>query len=168
MFRQKFLGFTGGVMIAYGIILSIQGTFAPATFSHAAAGVPLWCGLLFVMTGCANLVQAFDRKRKHRVDEMPFSFTVILCNFVALLVAALCIGFLTWGAWATLDDGVQVGEEAAVELYTAVVIASIFILVLSMTAMFVDCCSLSFGPPAEPRPSYYDYPPRQVPAIYKA
>ena len=78
-------------------------------------------------------------------DLDQFSFTVIMCNFIALLVAAICIGFLTWGAWETLDGGVQAGEEARVEIYTSITIASIFILILAMIAMFVDCCSFSFG-----------------------
>lgn len=169
MLREKFLGFTGAVMIAFGIILAIQGT-TTAAFIHAAAGVPLWSGLLFVMTGCANLTQAFEKRRKQR-DDMPFSFTIIICNFIALLVASICIGFITWGSWSYINENATY-QQLPIELYSAVIVASVIIFFLSLIAMFVDCCcSLNIFGPRSPsdRPMYYaDYPPRQVPAIYKA
>ncbi|XP_041466570.1 uncharacterized protein LOC121417069 [Lytechinus variegatus] len=174
MFRQKFLGFTGVVMIAYGIILALQGNGAALRFNHAAAAVPLWCGLLYVMIGCANLTQVFEKKKRSRDDIMPFSFTVILCNFLGLIVAAICIGFVTWGAWSsiTVTGALSVAQQENVELYTAIILANIFILFLALIAMFVDCCAGSiFGPSApseRPQQMYYDYPPRQIPAIYKA
>ncbi|XP_030850970.1 uncharacterized protein LOC589127 [Strongylocentrotus purpuratus] len=179
MFRQKFLGFTGLVMIAYGIILAIQGNGAAIRFGHAAAAVPLWCGLLFVLIGCANLTQVFEKKKKQqreREDTLPFSFTVVFCNFTAVMVACLCIGFVSWGAWAaiTTTGTLIILQQDAVETYTAIILANVFILFLALIAMFVDCCSGSLFGPSAPverqmmqQPMYYDYQPRMVPALYK-
>ena len=56
-FRQKFLGYAGGLMVMFGFVLTLFGWETAqlegrnndnntSTYVNGAAGTPMWCGLV--------------------------------------------------------------------------------------------------------------------------
>ncbi|XP_030850935.1 uncharacterized protein LOC115918934 [Strongylocentrotus purpuratus] len=160
-FRQKFLGFSGGAMVALGLVLTIlgkdtaylnEGIAAPAAgipVVNGAAGVPMWTGILIIICGMANITEAFDGKKKRGPTpyELPFSMTVFVVNFLALAVTGICMGMLSWAIYSvylqpTLVEDTR--QQAVIGLYATIIVACCLIFIFALMAMFVDCCINGF------------------------
>ncbi|XP_063957234.1 uncharacterized protein LOC129262849 [Lytechinus pictus] len=186
-FRQKFLGFSGGAMAVLGLGLLILGkdtaylAQSTAPVVNGAAGVPMWCGLVIILCGLANIVEAFDKPKKpgRYYYELPFSMTVFLANFLALAVSAVCMGLLSWSLYLRyLEPAVtdNTRDQANVGLYSTIIVASCLIFIFALMAMFVDCCIngfIGFGgpmgvpPPDVQRESPYDTYNSRPAILYK-
>ncbi|XP_072182343.1 uncharacterized protein [Diadema setosum] len=167
-FQQKVLGFSGGLMITFGLgslILGWQVWLTAVTQTtpnvgddapkiNAAAGVPMWTGLVIIMCGLSNIIAAFDSKKKTpSLYALPFSVSVFFMNLVAIATAAICIGLLTWSLHDRYLDSEQTVDDnvAVVGLYSTLVVAHCLILIFALLAMSVDCClSAVMSPIPEP------------------
>ena len=75
-------------MIAYGIILSVQGTTTAALYGHAAAGVPLWCGLL--VSEC-SLYFSFVKMHINNIIHVYLISSLIYYLFIKLFIYVVCL-----------------------------------------------------------------------------
>ncbi|XP_011679837.1 uncharacterized protein LOC577784 [Strongylocentrotus purpuratus] len=179
--RRQFIGFTGAVqvlltlvMFAMGATLSdiaivqgvVQGSADDSSIDSMAIGVPLWGGIVILMCGAGNIVEAFTARssRKRKNDLLPCSIGAFLANLIAFVVSGIIIGIFSWSIY-------EVASTFIIAVSTVLLSASIIFL-MSMLAMFVDCMTvcLSTGP-SQPRPYIVDYdhgPPRGPVHVYKA
>ncbi|XP_022097558.1 uncharacterized protein LOC110983016 [Acanthaster planci] len=175
--RHAMLVFTGGVDIAFGVVLIIMGADAVNRYTHGAVGVPMWAGIGIIMVGLGNVVAVLTSSKKRSRDFLNINLGALVLNLTGMILAACVIGFFTWGAWTILEAGLT-GNSAnmndkLISQYTTIILMAVMIFILSLMAMFMDCCSYAlfgnsgdyYGPP---RPRYYDGPYGPPPAhIYK-
>jgi hypothetical protein len=175
--RHAMLVFTGGLDIAFGVVLIIMGADAVILYAHGAVGVPMWAGIGIIMVGLGNIVAVLTSSNNRSRDFLNINLGALVLNLTGMILAACIIGFFTWGAWTTLEAGLSgtgttLGDKL-ISQYTAIILMAVMIFILSLIAMFMDCCSYAlFGTSGDyygpPRPRYYDGPYGPPPAhIYK-
>ncbi|XP_054757570.2 uncharacterized protein LOC129263696 [Lytechinus pictus] len=166
--RRQFIGFTGAVQILLTLVMfsmgstlsdlsvvqnAVQGS-SEDSINGMAIGVPLWGGILILMCGAGNIVEAFTARstRKRSNDLLPCSIGALCANMVAFMVSGVIIGLFAWSIY-------EVASTFVVAISTVLVSASI-IFIMSLLAMFVDCMTVCLtSGPAPPRPYIVDYDP---------
>ncbi|XP_033638382.1 uncharacterized protein LOC117299075 [Asterias rubens] len=162
--RDGFLLFIGGLDMIFGNLLVIFGkdayTVANATANdHAARGAPMWTGVGIIMIGLGNLIIVATRSKKK--SRSLINFGSLMLNLTGVVLSSLLIGFYTWGSWSAISANPHVVIDVSV--YATAILMAISIFLVSLMAMFMDCCSFAlfggygadnYGPPSRPR--YYD------------
>ena len=74
----------------------------------------------------------------------------LVLNLTGMILAACVIGFFTWGAWSVLSMGItgvpSSGIDKLITIYTAIILMAVIVFIMSLMAMFMDCCSYAlFG-----------------------
>ncbi|XP_038053336.1 uncharacterized protein LOC119725822 [Patiria miniata] len=175
--RNAVLLFTGGLDIAFGVIFILYGVDSVILFAHGAVGVTMWAGIGIVMVGIGNILAVLTASKKRNREYLNINFGSLLLNLTGMILAACVIGFYTWGAWSVLTIGLSntnTVNDRLISIYSSVILMAAILFIVSLMAMFMDCCSYAlfgsggdyYGPP--PRPRYYDGQYGPPPAhIYK-
>ncbi|XP_038053335.1 uncharacterized protein LOC119725821 [Patiria miniata] len=176
--RSGMLVFTGAVDVFFGLAFILLGKDSVLIFPHGAVGVPMWTGIGIVLIGIGNIISVLTASKKKRNTQFfDINCSSLVLNLVGLILAACLIGFYIWGAWSVLEQGSlttnvpgssTVTHEDAILIFTAVIIMAMLVFIISLMAMFMDCCSYAlftggpgvgdYGSPRPPRGSMYDSP----------
>eukprot|EP00057_Strongylocentrotus_purpuratus_P035683 XP_800540.1 PREDICTED: uncharacterized protein LOC589083 [Strongylocentrotus purpuratus] len=171
-FRRRFIGFTGAVQILLTLAMLIMASLLSfttlANVTNNAVGSPLWGGIIILMCGAGNIIDALESPSKKRSTQeyhmLPLNFGTLLANLIAFFVSATIIGLFSWSVSTVIN--------ALVVPSSAIILAASFICIFSFFALCADCCQFCFTPPPhQQRPYYVDYdgPPRGIPnQVFKA
>ncbi len=168
--RHGFLLFVGGLDVIFGNLLVLFGkdSYAYINTTNGARGAPMWAGVGIIMIGLGNLIIVATRSKKKSRDIVNINFGSLLLNMTGVILSAVLIGLYTWGAWDVISVSVvrtagATYTEDDISVYATGIVMAISIFLVSMMAMFMDCCSFAlfggmsgadYGPPGRPR--YYD------------
>ncbi|XP_041466569.1 uncharacterized protein LOC121417068 [Lytechinus variegatus] len=172
-FRRRFIGFTGAIQILLTLVMFIMTSqlpgFSTVQITNNAVGTPLWGGIILLMCGAGNIIDALESPSKKRSPQqdynmLPLNFTTLLANLTAFVVSALILGLFSWSLSTVVT--------LVVVHFSTVIVAASLICIFSLFALFADCFGVCFAPPPHhQRPYYVDYdgPPRGMPnQVFKA
>ena len=72
------------------------------------------------------------------------NFGSLMLNLTGVVLSSLLIGFYTWGSWSAISANPHVVIDVSV--YATAILMAISIFLVSLMAMFMDCCSFAlFG-----------------------
>ncbi|XP_022097559.1 uncharacterized protein LOC110983017 [Acanthaster planci] len=171
--RHGMLVFTGGMDVAFGVVFILLGSDSVRIFSHGAVGVPMWAGIGIILVGIGNFVTVLTSGKKKRTEYVNINFGSLVLNLLGMTLAACLIGFYTWGTWDVLQMGSSdtlipnstISYSDAISIYATVLLMAIFVFLLSMMVMFMDCCSsVMFGD--APGSRDYGLPPPRSRSMY--